>query len=53
LPADTDPVEVIRALGAPFYYRMLVTHEPVDENTALQAAAAAIAAAKAGTYSMR
>jgi AcrR family transcriptional regulator len=53
LPANTDPVEVIRALGAPFYYRMLVTHEPVDENIALQAAAAAIAAAKAGTYSAR
>lgn len=53
LPADTDPVEVIRALGAPFYYRMLVTHEPVDENIALQAAAAAIAAAKAGTHSAR
>jgi AcrR family transcriptional regulator len=53
LPADTDPVEVIRALGAPFYYRMLVTHEPIDENVAGQAAAAAIAAAKAGTHSAR
>lgn len=53
LPADTDPVEVIRALGAPFYYRMLVTHEPVDENIALQAAAAAIAAAKAGAHVTR
>jgi AcrR family transcriptional regulator len=53
LPADTDPVEMIRALGAPFYYRMLVTHEPVDQNTALRAAAAAIAAAKAGTHSTR
>jgi AcrR family transcriptional regulator len=50
LPADTDPVEVIRALGAPFYYRMLVTHEPVDETIAEQAAAAAIAAAKGGVH---
>ncbi|AVT39832.1 TetR/AcrR family transcriptional regulator [Plantactinospora sp. BB1] len=53
LPTDTDPVEVIRALGAPFYYRMLVTHEPIDETVAEQAAAAAVAAAKAGTYSTR
>jgi AcrR family transcriptional regulator len=53
LPADTDPVEVIRALGAPFYYRMLVTHEPIDETVAEQAAAAAIAAAKAGTHRAR
>ncbi|GIJ59066.1 TetR/AcrR family transcriptional regulator [Virgisporangium aurantiacum] len=53
LPADTDPVDVIRALGAPFYYRMLVTHEPLDEAVAERAAAAAIAAAKAGTHSIR
>lgn len=53
LPADTDPVEVIRTLGAPLYYRMLVTHEPIDEIVAEQAAATAIAAAKAGTYRTR
>lgn len=53
LPADTDPVAVIRYLGAPFYYRMLVSHEPVDETVAEQAAAAAIAAAKAGTLRTR
>lgn len=53
LPATTDPLEVIRALGAPFYYRMLVTHEPLDESIAEHAAAAAIAAAKAGTHSTR
>jgi AcrR family transcriptional regulator len=50
LPPDTDPVEVIRALGAPFYYRMLVTHEPLDDAVAERAAAAAIAAARAGAY---
>ena len=50
LPADTDPVEVIRALGAPFYYRMLVTHEPIDDAVAEQAAAAALAAARAGVH---
>lgn len=53
LPADTDPVEVVRALGAPFYYRMLVTHEPLDETIAEQAAAAAVAAAKAGIHRTR
>jgi hypothetical protein len=53
LPADTDPVEVIRALGAPFYYRMLVTHEPVGDALVEQAATAAIAAAKAGAHRAR
>jgi hypothetical protein len=44
---------VIRSLGAPFYYRMLVSHEPIDETVAEQAAAAAIAAAKAGVLRTR
>lgn len=48
LPPDTDPIEVIRVLGAPFYYRMLVTHEPIDEDVARRAAATALAAARAG-----
>ncbi|TDC86188.1 TetR/AcrR family transcriptional regulator [Micromonospora sp. KC606] len=53
LPADTDPVEVIRALGAPFYYRMLVTHEPVNDAVAEKAAAAALAAVRAGAHRTR
>jgi AcrR family transcriptional regulator len=48
LPADTDAVEVIRALGAPFYYRMFITLEPLDDGLAERAAAAALAAARAG-----
>jgi AcrR family transcriptional regulator len=48
LPADTDTVEVIRTLCAPFYYRMFITGEPVDEALADRAAAAAVAAARAG-----
>jgi AcrR family transcriptional regulator len=48
LPPDTDPVEVIRMLGAPFYYRMFVTLEPLDDGLAERAAAAALAAARAG-----
>jgi hypothetical protein len=48
LPAGTDPLEVIRMLGAPFYYRMFVTREPLDDGLAERAAAAALAAARAG-----
>lgn len=48
LPPDTDPVEVIRLLGAPIYYRLLVTHEPLDDAVAHRAAAATLAAARAG-----
>jgi AcrR family transcriptional regulator len=50
LPSDTDPLEVIRALGAPFYYRMFITLEPLDDALAERAAAAAIAAARAGVF---
>jgi AcrR family transcriptional regulator len=48
LPAGTDPIEVIRMLGAPFYYRMFVTLEPLDDALAERSAAAALAAARAG-----
>ncbi|MGW3045309.1 TetR/AcrR family transcriptional regulator [Kitasatospora sp. NPDC001159] len=50
LPPDTDPLEVIRAVSAPLYYRMLTTTEPLDEPAADRAAAAAEAAARAGAY---
>jgi AcrR family transcriptional regulator len=53
LPPDTDPLEVIRALGAPFYYRMFITLEPLDDALAERAAAAAIAAARAGVFATR
>jgi AcrR family transcriptional regulator len=48
LPADTDTVEVIRLMAAPFYYRMFITGEPVDDTVADRAAAAAASAAMAG-----
>ncbi|MEV4410757.1 TetR/AcrR family transcriptional regulator [Catellatospora sp. NPDC049609] len=48
LPAGTDAVEVIRLVGAPIYYRALVTGEPIDDAVAHRAAAAAVAAARAG-----
>jgi AcrR family transcriptional regulator len=50
LPPATDPLEVIRALGAPFYYRMFITLEPLDDALAERAADAAIAAARAGVF---
>jgi AcrR family transcriptional regulator len=48
LPASTDPAELVRALVAPIYLRLLVTAEPVSQATADKAAAVALAAARAG-----
>ncbi|MFI6298749.1 TetR/AcrR family transcriptional regulator [Nonomuraea sp. NPDC050790] len=50
LPEGTDGMEVIRAVSAPLYYRLLVTREPVDEAVAERAAARALAAARAGAF---
>ncbi len=51
LPAGTDPAEVVRAVIAPIYLRILVTAEPISERTANTAADAALAAARAGALS--
>jgi AcrR family transcriptional regulator len=50
LPEGTDPEEVVRAVSAPLYYRLLTVGEPPDEAAADRAAAAAVAAARAGAY---
>lgn len=50
LPAGTDPDEVIRAVSAPLYYRLLASGDPLDEAAADRAAEAAAAAARAGAY---
>lgn len=50
LPADADPDEVMAALGAPFYYRLLISRRPVDLRLADCAADAACAAALAGVF---
>lgn len=50
VPAGTDPHEVIRAVSAPLYYRLLTTGEPLDDDAADRAARAAAAAAAAGAY---
>jgi AcrR family transcriptional regulator len=50
VPEGTDAHEVIRAVSAPLYYRLLTTGDRLDEAAADQAAEAAAAAARAGAY---
>jgi AcrR family transcriptional regulator len=50
IPRGTDAAEFMHAMAAPLYYRLLVTREPVSEQDADQAAAAAVAAARAGVF---
>ncbi|MFD7663271.1 TetR/AcrR family transcriptional regulator [Streptomyces sp. NPDC059788] len=50
LPAGADPDEVMAALGAPFYYRLLISRKPVDLRLADCAAEAAWAAVRAGVF---
>ncbi|MFF7604716.1 TetR/AcrR family transcriptional regulator C-terminal ligand-binding domain-containing protein [Streptomyces parvulus] len=50
LPAATDTREVIRAVSAPLYYRLLTTGDPLDEAAADRAAEAAAAAARDGAF---
>ncbi|MFI7451735.1 TetR/AcrR family transcriptional regulator [Nonomuraea sp. NPDC049714] len=50
LPEGTDGPELIRAVSAPLYYRLVVTREPVDEVVAERAASRALAAARAGAF---
>lgn len=48
LPAETDPTEVIKAMAAPLYFRMLVLPEPIDDAVADRAVDIALAAARSG-----
>jgi len=50
LPVGTDAREVIRAVSAPLYYRLLASGDPLDETVADRAAEAAAVAARAGVY---
>jgi AcrR family transcriptional regulator len=50
VPPGTDPREVIRAVSAPLYYRLLVSGGPLDEDIAERAAVAAECAARAGVH---
>jgi len=51
VPADTDAQEVVRAVSAPLYYRLLTGTGELDEAAADRAAEAAVVAAKAGVFS--
>ncbi|MER6091080.1 TetR/AcrR family transcriptional regulator [Streptomyces bluensis] len=50
VPKETDTHEVIRAVSAPLYYRLLTSRDPLDEAAADRAAEAAATAARAGVY---
>ncbi|MFI5902048.1 TetR/AcrR family transcriptional regulator [Streptomyces cyaneofuscatus] len=50
LPGGTDPGEVVAAVSAPLYYRLLASGAPLDEAAADRAADAAAAAARAGVF---
>ncbi|MFV0132816.1 TetR/AcrR family transcriptional regulator [Streptomyces sp. HMX87] len=50
VPEGTDAHEVIRAVSAPLYYRLLTIGDGLDEAAADRAAEAAAAAARAGAY---
>jgi hypothetical protein len=50
VPEGTDVHEVIRAVSAPLYYRLLTSGDRLDEAAADRAAGAAVAAARAGAY---
>ncbi|HEX6353251.1 TetR/AcrR family transcriptional regulator [Actinophytocola sp.] len=50
VPADTDAEEVIRAVSAPLYYRLVTGTGELDDAVADRAAEAAVAAAKAGVF---
>ncbi|WP_283138864.1 TetR/AcrR family transcriptional regulator [Rhizohabitans arisaemae] len=49
-PAGTDPHEVIRAVSAPLYYRLLADGGLLDKAAADRAAEAAVAAVRAGAF---
>ncbi|MFF4317815.1 TetR/AcrR family transcriptional regulator [Streptomyces sp. NPDC001568] len=51
LPADTDPVELLKTLAAPVYFRLAFIGETVDEATAERAVRVVLAAARARALS--
>jgi AcrR family transcriptional regulator len=51
LPLRTDPAELMAAVAAPLYFRLLVSGQPQTAAAADTAAVAALAAARAGAFS--
>ncbi|GAA3223498.1 TetR/AcrR family transcriptional regulator [Actinocorallia longicatena] len=52
VPPGTDAAEVVRAVSAPLYYRLLASGDPLDAAAADRAALAAATAARAGVYTV-
>jgi len=50
ISSGTDAAGIMNAVAAPLYYRLLVTREPITERDADRAAAATLAAARAGVF---
>ena len=50
LPPGTDPAQLISAIAAPLYFRLLLSGEPLTRAAADTAAAAALSAARAGAF---
>ncbi|MFI0715182.1 TetR/AcrR family transcriptional regulator C-terminal ligand-binding domain-containing protein [Streptomyces inhibens] len=48
-----DAGALVRSVSAPLFFRLFITREPVDDALADQAAAAALAAARAGVFTIR
>ncbi|MEV4107331.1 TetR/AcrR family transcriptional regulator [Nonomuraea sp. NPDC049695] len=53
LPEGTDGGEVIRAISAPLYYRLVVTREPVTREDAERSVSRTLTAARAGAFVVR
>ncbi|MFD3332714.1 TetR/AcrR family transcriptional regulator [Streptomyces sp. NPDC058700] len=50
IPEGTDPVELLRAVSAPLYYRFTVTREELTAAVVERAVSAALAAARDGVF---
>ncbi|MGW4368948.1 TetR/AcrR family transcriptional regulator C-terminal ligand-binding domain-containing protein [Nocardia takedensis] len=49
-PAGTDPRAVLSAVSAPFYYRLLISGDPLDDAVAVTAVDAVLDAVAAGRF---
>ncbi|MCB5906422.1 TetR/AcrR family transcriptional regulator [Streptomyces pinistramenti] len=50
--AAVDAGALVRAAAAPVFFRLFITREPVDTTLAVQSAAATVAAARAGAFTV-
>ncbi len=50
IPAATETALLFESLGAPLYYRLFLTRQPIDDNAVDRAVRVAITAAEAGVF---